>query len=302
MKRDRVMADARIMNGRELASIVRKQIKAVISQANVRAPKLVVVLVGNHPASLTYVKAKERAGLEIGLNVELVHLSENITPIELKRVILAINHDSSVDGAIIQLPLPSHLQANECLNWLDPKKDVDGLSALNLGKLVNGDASGLLPCTPKGIVRILKHYQIETKGKLVTIIGRSTIVGRPLSILLSHSAWGGHATVTLAHSHSADLIHLCSQADILICAAGSAKLIRSEFIKPNATVIDVGIHKLADNTLCGDVDFASAKEQAGLITPVPGGVGPMTVAMLLQNCMLAWKRHFGLAIDDEEIL
>lgn len=288
---------AHIINGRELATQIQHSLTLAIKAKPVRAPKFVVVLVGQDPASTTYVAAKKRAAEQIGIDVEIIAFDERVARKQLFSCIDRINNDLAIDGAIIQLPLPKHLDPNEVIRQLNPGKDIDGLHPLNLGKLITGEEDGFIPCTPKGIMRLFSHYQIDLASKNAIIIGRSTIVGRPLSILMSSPKWQGQATVTLAHSHTHELQMLCAKADILVCAAGRPKLIQDRYVKPMATVIDVGIHRLGDGSLCGDVDFDKVCTKASFITPVPGGVGPMTVAMLMENCILAWSRHTKTQVE-----
>ena len=243
---------------------------------------LVVVEVGDDPASLVYVAQKEKMAIELGYNFNHIKLDENISEAEVLKIIDELNNDDMVDGILVQMPLPAHLDAKKIQNSIDPYKDVDGLSDVNAGKLVHG-VDTLIPCTPYGIMDILKYYNIDVSGKHVVIVGRSDLVGKPLASLMTNN----NATVTLCHSKTKDLIKHTKDADILIAAVGKKGVITGDMIKKDAVVIDVGINRV-DGKLYGDVDFETAKEKVSFITPVPGGVGQMTVAELAKNVVKAY--------------
>jgi len=251
-------------------------------------PKLVVVLVGDDPASQVYVGKKAKMAQKIGMLSELITLPAQTSQAELLEVIHRLNTDTSVHGILVQLPLPKHINTLEIITAVNPKKDVDGLHPLNLGLLMTGDPSACKPCTPAGVITILKAYDIPMAGKHAVVLGRSNIVGKPMGMLLLQE----NATVSYCHSKTADLPGLTRQADILVAAVGVPKLVTADFIKPGATVIDVGINRL-DGKLVGDVDFDSVAEKAGYITPVPGGVGPMTIATLMSNTLHLYKRSLN---------
>lgn len=243
---------------------------------------LVVVEVGDDPASLVYVAQKEKMAIELGYNFNHIKLDENISEAEVLKIIDELNNDDMVDGILVQMPLPAHLDAKKIQNRINPYKDVDGLSDVNAGKLVHG-VDTLIPCTPYGIMDILKYYNIDVSGKHVVIVGRSDLVGKPLASLMTNN----NATVTLCHSKTKDLIKHTKDADILIAAVGKKGVITGDMIKKDAVVIDVGINRV-DGKLYGDVDFETAKEKVSFITPVPGGVGQMTVAELAKNVVKAY--------------
>lgn len=273
---------ATVLDGKLVASEVKEEVRVTVSQLGYQ-PGLATVLVGDDPASHSYVRGKRRDAEEVGIRSVHHELDSSITQTELEDLIDTLNSDASVDGILVQLPLPSGLDSEAIVQRIDPAKDVDGLHPFNLGKLMLG-RPGLRPCTPSGILRMLDRYGIDPAGARVVIVGRSFLVGRPLSIMLSEK--GVDATVTVAHSKTADLASRTREADILVAATGSPGLIRAEQVRPGATVIDVGISRV-ESGLVGDVDFASVVEVAGAITPVPGGVGPMTRAMLLTNALAA---------------
>lgn len=288
---------AKILDGREVSAAIKETLKREVSamvDSGLRPPHLVAILVGNDGGSQTYVGAKEKACHEIGFLGTVIRYPDTVTEQELLDKIDQINHDGQIDGLIVQLPLPAHIDENKVTLAISPAKDVDGFHDVNMGRLAKG-AEGVKPATPYGITLILKHYGIETAGKHVVVVGRSNIVGRPMSIMLSGPGETGNATVTVTHSRTKDLISYTKSADILIAAIGKPGFITGDMIKPGAIVIDVGTTRVDDATkkagwrLCGDVDFATAEPVAGAITPVPGGVGPMTIAGLLANTMLARK-------------
>ena len=271
----------------ELGVRVKKLIKN-----GLKAPHLAAVLVGDNGASRTYVNAKVKACERVGFKSTLHHLDAHITQEELLSLVNQLNNDDSVDGFIVQLPLPNHIDENQITLSINPKKDVDGFHPENVGKMTLGLPS-FLPATPNGIMELLKRYNIPTDGKNTVVIGRSNIVGTPVSILMSRKSNPGNSTVTLAHSRTKNLKEICINADILIVAIGIPEFISADMVKPNAVVIDVGIHRIEDSSkksgfkLLGDVKFDEVCKKCSFITPVPGGVGPMTIASLLMNTYLA---------------
>jgi methylenetetrahydrofolate dehydrogenase (NADP+)/methenyltetrahydrofolate cyclohydrolase len=279
---------AQILDGKLVAATVKDEVAAAVGNLDY-TPGLATVLVGDDPASHSYVRGKRRDAEQVGINSFHHEIPATIAQDELARLIDELNADDEVDGILVQLPLPGDLDSEMIVQGIDPLKDVDGLHPFNLGLIVLG-RSGLRPCTPSGIIRILDHYDISTVGARTLIVGRSFLVGRPLALMLSER--GADATVTVAHSRTVDLVAETRDADILVAAAGSKGLITAEHVKPGATVIDVGINRTEDG-LVGDVDFESVVEVAGAITPVPGGVGPMTRAMLLVNTLRAAESRRG---------
>jgi methylenetetrahydrofolate dehydrogenase (NADP+) / methenyltetrahydrofolate cyclohydrolase len=276
---------SRIIDGKAVAESVRAEVAVRVTEFRARygrVPALHVVLVGDDPASGVYVRNKEKAANQAGMIGRVHRFAEATTSEQLLALVRQLNADDSVDGILVQLPLPKHVAAEAVLEAVDPDKDVDGLHARNVGPRWLGKSS-LVPCTPRGCMRLLRSADIQVAGANALVVGRSNIVGKPMAALLLAE----HATVTLAHSRTRDLPARCREADILVVAAGQPKMVRGDWIKPGATVLDVGVHKGPDGKLCGDVDFASAREVAGAITPVPGGVGPMTIAMLLENTLTA---------------
>ncbi len=275
---------ARILDGKSLAASVRASVRESVQRLAARGvhPCLAVVLVGDDPASRVYVHTKARACEDTGVRSLQIDYPASVTEDELLQRIRSLNADPAVHGILVQLPLPEHLDAFKVLETVSPTKDVDGFNTSNLGALLAGRPR-FLPGTPAGIVRLIEHAGIAVSRRRAVVIGRSNIVGKPIGLLLLQR----DATVTLCHSKSPDLAAETRRADILVVAAGRPKLVGADMVKPGACVIDVGIHRLADGSLAGDVDFAAAKEVAGWITPVPGGIGPMTVAMLLENCVRA---------------
>lgn len=269
-----------ILDGKSLATSVRQTLKEKVASLTEQGitPGLVVLLVGEDHASQVYVRNKERAAQEVGFHSVVERLSSAITQAQLLEKIEEYNHRTDIDGILVQMPLPAHIDSDAVLEAIAPEKDIDGFHPINLGKLLQKDET-IVPCTPKGILRLLEAYEIDLVGKHVVVIGQSTIVGRPMALLaLNHGA-----TVTVCHSRTQDLLAQVQQADILISAVGKVHLITREMIKPGAVVIDVGINRLDNGKLVGDVDFEAVKEVASAITPVPGGVGPMTIAMLLEQ-------------------
>ena len=258
-----------------------------------RVPHLAAILVGEDGGSKTYIEAKDRACKEVGFDSTILRFPNTISEEELLSEVDRINHDENIDGLIVQLPLPSHIDENKVTQKILPAKDVDGFHDINMGKLAKGDHSGYISATPLGITMLLKYYNIDTSGKNAVVIGRSNIVGRPMSILLSESSVTGNATVTLCHSRTQNLEEICSRADIIVAAIGKPFFVKENMVKEGAIVIDVGTTRLEDSTrergwrLAGDVDYASVKDKASMITPVPGGVGPMTITGLLSNTLKA---------------
>ncbi len=285
---------AKLIDGKAIAAELRAALKTEVDARRARGlptPGLRVVIVGEHPASRAYVRTKARVAREIGIDGGLVELPVAVTTAELLAVIAGLNADPSIHGILVQLPLPEHVDAAAVLEAIAPEKDVDGFHPLNVGRLVTAarprlDAL-LVPCTPRGCLELLWRAGAALAGARAVVLGRSNIVGKPMAVLLL----AADCTVTVAHSRTRDLPDLCREADILVAAAGRAGMVRGTWIKPGAVVIDVGINRVADGTasgrLTGDVDFAEAATVAGAITPVPGGVGPMTVAMLMRNTLTA---------------
>jgi methylenetetrahydrofolate dehydrogenase (NADP+) / methenyltetrahydrofolate cyclohydrolase len=282
---------AKLIDGKAIAKTVRDEVMRGVEQFRAqygRAPGLHVVLAGEDPASVVYTRNKEKQAKEIGMAGELHRLPASVSEAELLGLVQRLNADPAVDGILVQLPLPDGVRSSAVLETIDPKKDVDGFHPLNVGALWAGQP-GLVPCTPRGCLRLLREAGVELKGARVTVVGRSNIVGKPVAALLLAE----HATVTLAHSRTQDLPARCREADVLVVAIGRARFVHGDWVKPGATVIDVGMNRDADGKLCGDVDFASAERVAGAITPAPGGVGPMTIAMLLENTLNAARARAG---------
>ena len=276
---------AEVINGFELSKKLRGEMKervASIKSDYGRVPKLSVILVGDNPASISYVTGKEKACKEIGIDSEIIRLSEDILEEELLKKIDDLNNDCGVDGILVQLPLPKHIREDEVIKQIAISKDVDGFHPMNVAKLHLKEEC-MLPCTPKGIITMLKSKNIEIKGKNCVVIGRSNLVGKPVAELLMHE----DGTVTICHSKTQNIIEYTKKADILVVAIGKPKVIDGSMIKEGATVIDVGVNKV-DGHLCGDVDFESCLDKAAYITPVPRGVGPMTITSLLENTIIAF--------------
>lgn len=278
-----------LIDGKKIAAKIQEEIILKVSQLQGRKPALAFILVGENPASLSYVRAKKKACAATGISSILIELSASISEGDLVREIEKLNRNPEVDGILVQLPLPFHIRELAITSAIDPEKDVDGFHPMNVGKMLIGDESGFLPCTPNGIKILLEKSQIPVEGKHVVIIGRSNIVGKPLAAILVQKKPHCNATVTLAHSHTKNLTELTRSADILVAAIGKPKFIVKEMVKPGAVVIDVGISRV-DGKLIGDVDFEKIAPIASRITPVPGGVGPMTIALLLQNTLLSYQR------------
>ena len=279
-----------ILNGKqyadELRNVLTKQCTNLKSTYG-RAPSLHVLLIGNNPASLVYVSMKQKRAQDFGIQATIHKLDKEISKETLLNLIHELNKNTEVDGILVQLPLPPHLDANEIIDTISPEKDVDGLTSINLGRLLRGTAT-LMSCTPLGCMHILRQWKPDISGLHAVIVGRSTLVGKPLALLLTQA----NATVTLCHSKTHNLETHTKQADIIIAACGSPKLIRKEHVKPGACIIDVGINRLDDGSLTGDVAFDEVVHLAGAITPVPFGVGPMTIAYLMSNTIQAMKNTY----------
>ncbi|HEX6885750.1 MAG TPA: bifunctional methylenetetrahydrofolate dehydrogenase/methenyltetrahydrofolate cyclohydrolase FolD [Planctomycetota bacterium] len=289
------MTAGRVLDGKAVAQAVRTEVAARVARLRARgiAPGLAVVLVGDDPASQVYVRNKDKAASEAGFEVRTVRLPATTAQVELEHQVELLNADRNVHGILVQLPLPRGLDAAAVIERLDPAKDVDGLTARNVAALWRGE-EGLVPCTPAGCIELLDRAGIALEGRHAVVIGRSQLVGKPLAALLL----ARNATVTVAHSRSRDLPAIAREAEILVAAVGKAALVRASWIRPGATVLDVGINRLDDGRLCGDVDFHACLPVAGAITPVPGGIGPMTIAMLLSNTSRAAARSAGLRPED----
>ena len=274
----------KILDGKAVSLKVKESVKVRADELKKFGvePTLAVVLVGEDKASQTYVRAKEKACNEYGIKSVAHRLSENTTQNELLALINVLNLDDSIHGILVQLPLPKHINTNVVLAAIDPRKDVDGFHAVNVGKLVSG-LDGFVPCTPLGVMEILKEYGIEVAGLNAVVIGRSNIVGKPMANLLLNAS----ATVTVTHSKTKNLKEICKNADLIVAAIGKPFFLKADMVKDGAVVVDVGINRLDDGRLVGDVDFENVAPKCSYITPVPGGVGPMTIAMLLNNTILA---------------
>ncbi len=284
-----------LLDGKKISEEIKNEIKISVEKLihnRQRPPHLAAILVGDDGASLTYISSKIRSCNQVGIKSTLIRFSSDISEIDLIKKIYDLNSDSEIDGFIVQLPLPKHIDEQKVLLSIDPTKDVDGFHPTNFGKMALGLKS-FIPATPYGIIKLIEKYDIQTEGKNCLVVGRSNIVGRPMSILMSLRGRYGNATVTLAHSKSKNLSELTLNADIIIMALGIPEFLKPSMIKKGATIIDVGITRVRDKskirgyTIKGDVDFIGVSEKAEFLTPVPGGVGPMTIAMLLQNTLEA---------------
>ena len=284
-----------ILNGKDTAQAIKDSLKLEVAQLASRGapvPHLVAILVGDNGASETYVASKVKACNEVGFKSTLIRLEENTSELKLLEIIRGLNTDPEVDGILVQLPLPAHISAEEVINTIDCNKDVDGFHPNNVGRMVLGHPT-FVPATPYGIMLMLEHYKVETKGKHAVVIGRSNIVGRPMSILLSGSGYPGNCTVTICHSSTTNLEEICRTADIIVAALGKPGFVKADMVKEGAVVIDVGITRVEDPTkksgyrISGDVDYAAVAPKCSFITPVPGGVGPMTIAALMKNTFRA---------------
>ena len=282
-----------LISGKEMAASIREEIKERVTglKEDGLTPGLAVVLLGEDPASQVYVRSKNKAATEAGIYSRQITMSEDTSEDELLGVVSGLNADPEIHGILVQLPLPDQIDETNVLSAIDPAKDVDGFHPVNVGRLASGDPNALAPCTPAGVVEMLLRSGNDPVGKHVVVVGRSSIVGRPMAALLLRKGPGGNATVTVAHSRTPDLGAVTREADILIVAIGQPDLIRGDMVKPGAVVIDVGVNRVDDDTrergyrLTGDVAFDEVKEVASAISPVPGGVGPMTIAMLLSNTL-----------------
>lgn len=285
---------AQLIDGKEVAKNIRKNLKARIEALKAKGiiPGLAAVLLGDDPASATYVRSKERACEKLGLYSEVVNKSDTLQQEELVEIVKSLNNNDKIHGILVQSPLPKHIDELSVTLTISPDKDVDGFHPHNVGMMLLG-RPGLLPCTPYGIIKLLAYYQIDPKGKNVVVVGRSNIVGKPIAAMLLQKSEMANATVTIAHSRTKNLGEVTQRADILIAAIGRPKTITADMIKEEAVIIDVGVNRVEDSTtkkgyrLTGDVDFAPCSEKASFITPVPGGVGPMTIAMLMSNTVTA---------------
>lgn len=285
----------KLLDGKLASQAIKEELRLLVAQRvaeGKKVPHLAAILIGNNGASATYVAAKVKACEETGFKSTLIKFEDTISEESLLKKIDELNKDVDIDGILVQLPLPIHIAEEKIITAIDPEKDVDGFHPINLGRMVQGQAS-FIPATPYGIMLLLEHFNVDTAGKHAVVIGRSNIVGRPLSILLSANAKPGNCTVTLCHSKTKELSTHCKQADIIVAALGKAEFLKPEMVKEAAIVIDVGITRVTDNTkksgfrLLGDVHFETVSKKCEWITPVPGGVGPMTIAALLKNTFQA---------------
>ena len=288
-----------ILDGKKTSDTIKDEIAIAVTkrkEAGLKTPHLAAIIVGTDGASMTYVNSKVKSCQKVGFNSTLIDLPEDTTEEQLLHEIPDLNQDKDIDGFIVQLPLPKQIDEQKVLMAVDPDKDVDGFHPVNVGKMTL-DLPSFLPATPYGILELLERYEVETSGKNVVVIGRSHIVGRPMSILLSQKRKVGNATVTIAHSRTKDLASITREADIVVAALGIAEFLTGDMVKDGATIIDVGITRVKDDSkkrgyrLAGDVDFESVSKKASFITPVPGGVGPMTIAMLLKNTLQACENR-----------
>ncbi len=288
-----------VLDGKKISNQIKEEITAEVAkmrERNEKVPHLAAVLVGNDGASLTYVGSKVRSCKKIGFESTLVHLPEDTSEEELLQKVRQLNADEAIDGYIVQLPLPKHINEQEILMAVDPDKDVDGFHPTNFGKMAL-DMDSFVSATPFGIMELLRRYDVDTEGKHAVVIGRSHIVGRPISILMSQKGKTGNCTVTLIHSRTKNIKELTLQADIIVSALGAPHFLKADMVKEGVVIIDVGITRVPDDSkergyyIAGDVDFENVSKKASYITPVPGGVGPMTIAMLLKNTILARERH-----------
>jgi methylenetetrahydrofolate dehydrogenase (NADP+)/methenyltetrahydrofolate cyclohydrolase len=278
---------AEILSGKAFARSVRRGIREELEQSSDRPPGLTVIMVGDDPASAVYVGSKEKACGKVGIVSNVLHMDADTPEQVVLDEITRLNADPAVDGILCQLPVPDHISPSRVASAVDPDKDVDGFHPVNVGRLWRGE-DGLFPCTPVGIMAMLDEYGIPVSGRHAVIVGRSNIVGKPLAALLLRN----HATVTLCHSRTADLPGVCRQADILVSAVGRPRFLTRDYVKPGAVLVDVGITRTEDG-LSGDFDFDDVEPVAGAITPVPGGVGPLTIAFLLANTLRSWKNRTG---------
>lgn len=283
---------AQLISGKEVSAKVKAEVRGETEKLAAKGikPGLAVVIVGNDPASRVYVNSKKKACEEVGFNSFEYALPEETTQEELLELVEKLNNDSRVDGILCQLPLPEQIDENAVINAIKPEKDVDAFHPFNVGKIMIGDFA-FLPCTPAGVMELINSTGVDVSGKSCVVIGRSNIVGKPMSMLLLHR----NGTVTVCHSKTKNLAEICQNADILVAAVGRANFVTDDMVKNGAVVIDVGMNRLENGKLCGDVDFENVEKKASYITPVPGGVGPMTIAMLMKNTLTAAKMHNGIA-------
>ena len=294
---------AEIIDGKKVAAEIRQEVKQDVDELKARGitPGLAVVLVGDNPASAVYVRMKVKACEEVGIYSRVIRLPQETSQSELESVVDDLNEDEAIHGMLVQLPLPPQIEEKPIIWRIAPEKDVDGFQPMNVGRMMIGDPDAFRPATPAGVIELLMRSGHNPEGKRVTIVGRSNIVGRPLAVLLSQKMRGGNATVTLAHSRTPELPAVLREADILVAAIGVAEFVKGDSVKPGAVVIDVGVNRVDDPSsekgyrLVGDVAFDEVSRIAGAITPVPGGVGPMTIAMLLTNCVTATRRISGIS-------
>ncbi len=285
-----------LINGNEIASSIIAELKTEVAQISGRKPCLALVRVGDDPASVSYVKKKEKTAAEIGVTSRIILPPESISQAELEALIDELNADDTVDGILVQSPLPAPLNELAIFRRVSPDKDVDGFHTLNLGKVAQEDDTGFVSCTPAGVMELLQRSNVDLRGKHVVVIGRSLIVGKPVALLALQKKAGANGTVTICHSATNNLAAITLQADVIIAAIGRARFVTGDMVKPGAVVIDVGINRIPDATrksgyrLVGDVDFDAVSEKVSQITPVPGGVGPMTVAMLMKNTVKAHRQ------------
>ncbi len=291
-----------LIDGKAIAQKINEESRTAVAALRSRGltPGLAVVLVGDDPASRAYIRSKDKMTLDLGMHSVKKELLATTTQDELLEIVRALNADPAIHGILVQSPPPKHIDERAVVQAIDPRKDVDGFHPLNVAKLALGDTDGFVPCTPLGCQRLLVESGIETAGANIVILGRSMIVGKPLALLLMQKGRGGDATVTVAHSRTRDLATVCRSADILIAAIGQPEFVKADMVRDGAVVIDVGINRVADATsakgskLVGDVAFAEVSAKCRAITPVPGGVGPMTIAMLMHNTILACERFHGI--------
>lgn len=297
-----------LLDGKKISNDIKDEITDQVLKMKERGektPHLAAVIVGNDGASLTYVASKVKSCERVGFESTLVKMPSTISEIELLDKIEELNNDEDIDGFIVQLPLPPQIDTQKVIMAVNPDKDVDGFHPMNFGKMAL-DMTTFIPATPFGILELLERYKVETNGKHTVVIGRSHIVGRPMSILMGRKGWPGNSTVTLTHSHTQNIAEVIRQADIVISALGIPNFVKADMVKKGAVVIDVGITRVPDESkkrgyyLSGDVDFEEVSKKASFITPVPGGVGPMTIAMLLKNTLLARERHKQRLLDSSK--
>lgn len=290
-----------ILEGKTLAQNIKDKIQEDLTKFTSlgnRKPTLALMIVGNDPASETYVKSKANSCTEIGFESVVLRMDADVSEAAVLKQVRTWNNDTSVDGILVQLPLPKHINENKVIEAIDPDKDVDGFHPISAGRLMIG-LDGFIPCTPFGILKLIEHYKIETSGKHVVVVGRSNIVGKPIANLLYQKNIA-NSTVTICHTGTKDLKHFTLQADIIIAAMGSPMKLTADYFNPNAVIIDVGINRIVDSSkksgfrLVGDVDFESVQGKVAAVTPVPGGVGPLTIAMLMQNSFISYKKRLGL--------